>query len=299
MSLEFEDVRKQYSCAEIVSRYVVIEQKRGGPQLWGLCPFHDDHKPTNFNVYRGKDDGIERFRCFACHEGGDVIDFVSLIERCTKSEAVKIIVGNTLPNVGEYKPKKLPPNQTSAWKPIIPVPEDAPPYKPEITFNPIAGKLKNYTHMMERMDPYRDAQGALMFWVVKLRFKDGGKACPQVTYCAGPKGERKWCAKRMDAPYPLMGLDELAAYPDRHVMVVEGETCKTAHDENCPQSRHGGPLYVSVTWLGGSDCIEKVDWSPLMGRKNNYYSDSDEPGRKAMQQIYDIVETGIEKSGTG
>lgn len=296
MSLEFEDVRRQYSCAEIVSRYVVIQKRGSGNQLWGICPFHDDKRPTNFNVYRAKDD-IERFRCFACHEGGDVIDFVSLIERCTKPEAVKIIVGNAMPNVGEYKPKKLPPNQTSAWKPIIPVPDDAPTYKPELTFVPDSGRAKNYKPILERMDPYRDAEGKLMFWVVKLRFPDGGKACPQVCYCAGPKGERKWCAKRMEPPYPLMGLDDLAAYPTRHVMIVEGEKCKTSHDENCPENASGGPAFISVSWLGGSDCVEKVDWSPLVGRKNNYYSDNDTPGRQAMDRIFEIVE--IEKSGTG
>lgn len=294
MPLDFDRVREQYSCAEIVSRYVVIEKKRGGNQLWGLCPFHDDTRATNFNVYRGKD-GTERFRCFACHEGGDVIDFVAAIERCTKPEAVEIIVGNSMPNVGEYTPKKLPPNETSAWEPIIPVPDDAPPYKPELTFNPTNGKLRNYRSVMERMDPYRDANGKLMFWVVKLRFPDGGKACPQVTYCVGPGGERKWCAKRMDPPYPLMGLDDLAQYPLRHVIIVEGEKCKTEHDENCPPSPNGGPLFVCVTWLGGTDCVEKVDWTPLIGRKNSYYADDDEPGRRAMNKIFDIVE----KDGTG
>jgi len=287
-------VREQYPCSQVVSRYVIIEKKRGGPQLWGLCPFHDDTKATNFNVYMGKD-GIERFRCFACHEGGDVIDFVAAIERCTKPEAVEIIIGNSMPDVGEYKPKPLPPNQISAWKPIIPVPDDAPPYKPELTFNPNNGKLRNYKSIMERMDPYRDSDGRLMFWVVKLRFHDGGKACPQVTFCTGPKAEKKWCAKRMDAPYPLMGLDDLAKYPTRHVIVVEGEKCKAMHDEHCPKSPLGGPLFVAVTWLGGTDCVEKVDWSPLVERKITYYSDTDEVGRKAMKDIFNK----IEKDGTG
>ena len=294
MSIEFDEVRKQYPCSQVVSRYVVIEKRRGGPQLWGLCPFHDDTRATNFNVYMGKD-GIERFRCFACHEGGDVIDFVSAIEHCTKPEAVKLITGDAMPNVGEYKPKPLPPNQTSAWEPIMPVPDDAPPYKPEITFVPHNGKLKNYLSIMERMDVYRDENGKVLFWVVKLRFKDGGKACPQVTYCAGPKGERKWCAKRMEAPYPLMGLDDLATYPARQVIIVEGEKCKTMHDEYCPEYPSGGPMFLAITWLGGCDCIDKVDWSPLAGRKVNYYEDDDDPGRIAMKEIHTL----IEKSGTG
>jgi putative DNA primase/helicase len=248
------------------------------------------------NVYRAKD-GVERFRCFACQEGGDVVDFVAAIERCSKSEAVEKITGEEMPDVGTFKPRPLPPDESAAWIPIIPVPADAKPYKPEFTFNPRANKTKNYKTLLERLDPYHDEEGRLLFFVVRLRFPDGEKACPQITYCVGPGGVKKWCAKRMKPPYPLLGLRDLAEFPKRHVIVVSGEKCKFEHDVHCPKKADGGPAILAVSWLGGDDCVNKTDWSPLVGRKNTYYSDNDDSGRRAMKRIYDIVE--IEKAGTG
>ena len=293
MSIDFDRIRAQFKCSDIVARYCPDMFKKGS-QYWAICPFHDDHRATNFNVYLGKD-GIERWRCFACQDGGDVIDFVSAIECCTKAEAVERISGERLPAVGDFKPKPIQPDKSSAWTPIVPVPDDAPPYKPELTYNPRASKLRNYVPIMERMDAYRGSDGKLLFWVVRLRFKDGEKACPVVSYCVGPGGEKKWCARRMESPYPLMGLDDLALYPGRHVMIVSGEKCKADHDVNCTEHKDGGPMFVGITWLGGDDAVEKADWSPLAGRKFQTYADDDESGRRAMKKIHGL----IEKSGTG
>jgi hypothetical protein len=296
MSIDFERVKREYPCSTVVSRYVTIEKKHG--RFWGLCPFHDDHKPTNFGVFMGND-GYERWYCFACHEGGDVIDFVAAIERCTKAEAVERITGDNMPRVGEFTPKPLAKSEASAWQPIIPVPLDAPPYKPELTYVPDSGKLKDWSRY-ERLDAYRDADGALICWVIRLRLSDGEKACPTVTFCEGPGGERKWAAKRMDPPYPLMGLDDLAAYRGRWVLIHEGERCKVEHDENCPEAENGGPKMLAVTWLGGAATVDKVDWSPLYGRCWYTSPDDDEPGRRAMKRVHEILtENAVEKAGTG
>lgn len=48
----------------------------------GLCPFHADRNPS-FSV-KG-----ERFRCFACGEAGDVIDFTTKYYNLSKREAIK------------------------------------------------------------------------------------------------------------------------------------------------------------------------------------------------------------------
>lgn len=287
--MDFDRVRQQYDLHTVVARYCPDLQLKGA-QYWAICPFHDDSRPTNFNVYRAKD-GTERFRCFVCDAHGDVIDFVSMIERCSKPEAVEKITGEALPAIGDFTPKKMPPNQTAAWVPIIPVPDDAPGYKPEITFNPTRDKLVNYKDLMTRLDPYHDAEGRLMFWVIRLRFDDGRKACPQITYCAGPGGERKWCARRMEPPFPMMGLDDLALHKGRQVLIVSGE-------KNKAEAQVEAPLFVVVTWLGGDSCVDKTDWSPLVGRRRNYHPDDDDSGRRAMKYIQDKL-AEIEKSGTG
>jgi hypothetical protein len=286
MSINFHTIRAENPLHLVVSRYVILTQ-RGG-KYWGLCPFHDDRNPTNFNVYRGKDD-VYRFRCFACGEHGDVIDFVATINGIDKAEAIKMLNGNDLPEVGTYVPKELPPDQTDAWEPIIPVPEGTPEYEPEHTFSASRGRFVNYRYCMDRLDPYYDAQGRLICWVVRLVYEDGHKICPTITWCNGPKGRKAWVNKRMKAPYPLQGLDRLAKFPELHVLLVSGEKVKAAVDSFCPEE------FVAVSWLGGDDGYKKTDFTPLFGRKITYWPDADHSGRRAMNHAY----KAIEKAGTG
>lgn len=48
-----------------------ISLKRKGSEYVGLCPFHDDHKPSMYVV-----PGKQIFHCFSCGAGGNAIDFV-------------------------------------------------------------------------------------------------------------------------------------------------------------------------------------------------------------------------------
>jgi len=292
MTLSFDDIRRNYPLHDVVARYCP-DLKLKGRNYWAICPFHDDSNPS-MNVYSAKD-GIQRFRCFSCDEHGDVIDFVSKIEKCAIADAVEKITGEKLPPVGTFKGRPPPPNKSKQWVPIVPVPLDAPPYQPRFTINPNDGKTKDYDWCLERQDAYRDSDGQLLFFVLKRRYPDGEKQCPVITYCEGPNGERKWCAKRPEPPLPLMGLDDLARYPTHPVMIVEGEKCKVGFDKNTPPKENGTPRWVCVTWVGGTNAVKHADWSPLKGRKVYVYADDDEPGRRAMNEIYEL----IEKSGTG
>lgn len=60
-----------------------IPLKRAGKEFVGLCPFHNDKKPS-LNVSPAK--GI--FKCFACGAGGDAIKFVQLYEKIEFKEAL-------------------------------------------------------------------------------------------------------------------------------------------------------------------------------------------------------------------
>ena len=293
MTIAFDNIRRDYALHDVVARYCPDLTMKGG-KYWAICPFHDDSRPTNFNVYTARD-GIQRFRCFACDEHGDVIDFVSKIEKCSVTDAVEKITGEKLPPVGTFQGRPPPANKAHLWTPLVPVPLDAAPYQPKFTVNPNDGRTKDYDWCLERQDAYRDADGQLLFFVLKRRHPDGVKQCPVITFCEGPDGERKWCAKRPEPPLPLMGLDDLARYPNHPVMIVEGEACKVGFDENTPPRKDGTPRWVCVTWVGGTNAVQYADWSPLKDRKYYFYADDDEPGRKAMNEIKEL----IEKSGTG
>ncbi len=54
----------------------------------GVCPFHDEGEPS-FTVYAD----TERFYCFGCGLGGDVLDFMQRIEGITLPEAIRRLDG--------------------------------------------------------------------------------------------------------------------------------------------------------------------------------------------------------------
>ncbi|MBN1787425.1 MAG: DNA primase [Sedimentisphaerales bacterium] len=66
-------VQQANDIVDIVSEHVNLARK--GKEMVGLCPFHDDHKPS---MYVNPDKQI--FKCFACGAGGDVIKFVQMRE---------------------------------------------------------------------------------------------------------------------------------------------------------------------------------------------------------------------------
>jgi DNA primase len=67
---------------DIISEHVNLVRK--GREMVGLCPFHDDHKPS---LCVNPDKQI--FKCFACSAGGDVIKFVQMREGLSFMRAVE------------------------------------------------------------------------------------------------------------------------------------------------------------------------------------------------------------------
>ena len=55
----------------------------------GVCPFHDEAEGS-FTVYGDS----ERFYCFGCGEGGDVLDFVRRVENLSLPEAIARLDGS-------------------------------------------------------------------------------------------------------------------------------------------------------------------------------------------------------------
>ena len=70
----------------IQSRGVKLTKKN--KQYIGLCPFHDDHKPS-LVVYPESN----RWRCFGCGESGDVITFVMKLNSLNFKEAIARLGG--------------------------------------------------------------------------------------------------------------------------------------------------------------------------------------------------------------
>lgn len=62
--------------------------KRSGSNLIGLCPFHEDKRPS-FTVFQK----TNSCWCFGCQQGGNSIKFVMLLNGYSFPEAVKYLLG--------------------------------------------------------------------------------------------------------------------------------------------------------------------------------------------------------------
>jgi DNA primase len=81
-----ELVRARTDIAQLVGERVALQSRRGGRELIGLCPFHDDHNPS-LRV----DPDRQSYKCWACGEGGDCFAFVQKIESVGFYEALELL----------------------------------------------------------------------------------------------------------------------------------------------------------------------------------------------------------------
>lgn len=79
---EIDEVRIRTDIVATVEQYVSL--RRMGKVFKGLCPFHTEKTPS-FQV----SPEMERWHCFGCGEGGDVIKFVQKIENLSFIEALE------------------------------------------------------------------------------------------------------------------------------------------------------------------------------------------------------------------
>ena len=75
-------IRSSNDIKDVVGGYVRL--KKSGQNEIGLCPFHNEKTPS-FNVSASK----QIFKCFGCQVGGDVIEFIRLIENLSFPEAIE------------------------------------------------------------------------------------------------------------------------------------------------------------------------------------------------------------------
>jgi len=87
---------------------------------------------------------------------------------------------------------------------------------------------------------------------------------------------------------PLFNLKELQDNPDKHTLVVEGEKCMHATRRALDEAFFEHPElgeYLVTTNMGGSNAVNKTDWTPLRRRDVTILPDIDEGGEKFLKKI--------------
>jgi DNA primase len=100
-----QQVKAANDIVEVVGGYISL--RPFGPTFKGLCPFHDDHRPS-FDV----DPRRQRYRCWACNKFGDVISFVQEFERVSFPEALELLARRA--GISLEKVRKAPPGPDRA-----------------------------------------------------------------------------------------------------------------------------------------------------------------------------------------
>ncbi|WP_412936949.1 DNA primase [Lactiplantibacillus plantarum] len=100
-----EQVRSAVNIADFIGQYVQL--KKAGKNLFGLCPFHEEHTPS-FSVNEQK----QIFHCFSCGRGGNVFSFIMDLENLSFPEAVV--------KVADFGHIDLPASYTAQSQPAAP-----------------------------------------------------------------------------------------------------------------------------------------------------------------------------------
>jgi len=283
-----EQIKSLVPISRLVGEYVQADKAKSTPgDLWATCPAHGERTPS-FHA----EDARGIFHCFGCGVNGDHFGFLTDIQGKSFPEAVQTVAdlaGVTLPGkrVEATARKPAPKYEAPALSDpyggyeFIPVPEGTPDILPN-TRSPAlrnpkrAGTDKFTTHYKpSQVHPYHNAAGQLLGYVLLVEFKDG-KITPGIWWARGPDGFEGWCHGSIENA-PLYGLPELLAHPDKQVLVVEGEKCRRAADKAL------GGRVVIVSWCGGTNRVDRTDWTPLAGRSVIWWADDDDEGRKAME----------------
>lgn len=98
--IDFEAMRNAYPLPTVAGAQVRLRQV--GREWVGCCPFHADRSPS-FTIFSSG----QRFYCFGCGAGGDVLDYVRRIHSVGVIEAAEMLDGGTVASVEIELPSPL------------------------------------------------------------------------------------------------------------------------------------------------------------------------------------------------
>lgn len=260
-NFDADAIRRDNTIDAVASRMGVRLQK-DGKEWRGCCCFHQEATPS-FTIFSGKS-GVQRFHCFGCGAGGDVIDFVREHQGVGFAEACEILGGKREPTP-RVSPEPIPsPLQAS----FITPPSGAP--IPTDVWNPKRGRIT-------RIKPTTLYAYPGVGYVARIDLGDRRKWTPAILWDA----ERGWSFGSMPAPRPLYGLQGLQERPNAQVLVVEGEKCRDAAAAVLTG-------LVVISWCGGGKAAAKTDWSPLAGRRVVIWPDNDASGLTTAEGVAEL-----------
>ncbi|MBP7582404.1 MAG: AAA family ATPase [Spirochaetes bacterium] len=256
----FDQARQSISPSIISRLFPGGEWKHG--EYWIQNPLRNDKNPGSFSI---SESGL--YNDFSSNDQGDMITLLEKFQGISKIEAANIIVeaaGHLTSDTFHSTPVKQ--NNSTLHIPAE--------YNPDERLNDLEIHLTN-KFIVEKFGKaiavwnYRFNKRS---WVVVIRHEKDGKKniVPYYFTTAG-----KWTAgnpKKNNRPLYNIDKFTVSTLP---IIIVEGEKCAEVQV----------PGYITVTWIGGSQAVNKTDWKPLRGHKTIIWPDNDLAGFQAAEDI--------------
>lgn len=206
-----------------------------------------DGSSLSINIHTG------RWADFASHDsGGDLISLYAAINCISQGDAAKKLDPKWKPST-----TRTPAVQQSNTRP-----------KPK-NFKPPKGSEPIIKGHPAGVSTYRDRDGEPLFYIAKYVI-DKKKVFSTYSWDGKQWQKKAWISER-----PIYGLELLNSKP---ILVVEGEKCADA-------LRKISEHYTVVSWPGGGNAVDLVDWSTLYGRHVLVWPDCDDPGINTAEKI--------------
>lgn len=215
---------------------------------------------------------------------GDLIDLASQVMRIGIGQAARALAQRIGFDIGDSSTNfaPLPPERNTIVTDAKPTPAIAYDLVP-----PPAGIHDPPFGSPSGLWTYRDADGKLLFYIARYEPDDGGRKIYRPW--SWDRISESWMAKMWPSPRPLYGLEILRESTDKPVLIVEGEKACDAARKIC------GHIYNCISWPCGANATEKVDWSPVFGKKVLIWPDADDAGIQAQSSIIEkISEQAVE-----
>ena len=233
---------------------------------------------------------------------GDIFSFVEAATGCSKHESLEIVASHAsivasnqgADHIAENKLEKPAISKNNAinehegvgnkdvWSPVAIIPESASEFKPakDLAFLAKKGSIITSTH------EYRNKDNQLLGYSVRIEDFESKKQVLPVAYTHNEALQKsRWGLMGFSdaGTNPIYNLEKLVQNPDKPILIVEGEKAADAASKLMPD-------YVVVSWMGGAQGVDKVDWSKLSSKIVSIWPDNDKPGILAAQKIANHID---------
>jgi hypothetical protein len=236
---------------------------------------------------------------FSDGSSGDIFSFVEAATGCSKYEALEIVASHAGISAKDNKLSLSPRGLVSPmakdnqelthkenkdqWIAESVVSANAPGFNPEQDLSFLIKKGNVVRSCFE----YRNIDNKLLGYAVRIEDSNSGdKQVLPVAYCHNEAlGKSCWKLKGFSdaGTKPIYGAHKLSGHLEKPVLIVEGEKTADAATKLLPD-------YNVISWMGGAQSVDKVDWSKLAGKVVSIWPDNDKPGIEAARNIANNID---------